>query len=110
MINVCPLGSQHVLTYKSNCTIDSTRCQKHKTKKTLQDTEEIFFFYVVFKFDTYFRIDNDIAILKLSRDVELNDYVVPACLPSSSSTSYTGQQAVVSGQQVNCIVWPKVCT
>ena len=45
----------------------------------------------------YCRIDNDIAILKLSRDVELNDNVVPACLPSSTSTQYFGNQATVSG-------------
>ena len=45
----------------------------------------------------YVRIDNDIAILKLSRDVELNDNVVPACLPSSTSTQYFGNQATVSG-------------
>ena len=58
---------------------------------------------IIFSFSThfFFRIDNDIAILKLSRDVSLSDYVVPACLPSSTATSYTGQQATVSGKQVD---------
>merc|ERR1719154_421256 len=42
-------------------------------------------------------INNDIAILKLSRDVELNDNVVPACLPSTTSSQYFGKQATVSG-------------
>jgi len=42
-------------------------------------------------------IDNDVAILKLAQDVQFNDYVVPACLPSSSANDYTGQSAVVSG-------------
>jgi len=41
--------------------------------------------------------DNDIAILKLSRDVEFNENVVPACLPSSTSTKYFGKRATVSG-------------
>jgi secreted trypsin-like serine protease len=41
--------------------------------------------------------DNDIVILKLSQDVELNENVVPACLPSVSSTQYYGQKATVSG-------------
>ena len=44
-----------------------------------------------------FRVENDIVILKLSRDAVFNDYVQPACLPSSSSSSYVGHPAVVSG-------------
>merc|ERR1711970_1460809 len=41
--------------------------------------------------------DNDIVILKLGQDVQFSDYVVPACLPSSSRNDYTGKSAVVSG-------------
>merc|ERR1712042_101961 len=41
--------------------------------------------------------DNDIVILKLGQDVQFSDYVVPACLPSSSSNNYIGKSAVVSG-------------
>ena len=111
MIKVCLHGSQYVLTYKVYCTLDSTRRKKNKAKNSRQDAGEyIFSLFVVVNPDMYFRISNDIAILKLSRDVELNDYVVPACLPSSSSTSYTGQQAAVSGEHVNCLLRPKVCT
>jgi len=42
-------------------------------------------------------ISNDVAILKLAKDVEFNDYIVPACLPSSAANDYTGKSAVVSG-------------
>jgi len=42
-------------------------------------------------------IDNDVVILKLAQDVQFSKYVVPACLPSSSSNDYTGKNAVVSG-------------
>jgi len=42
-------------------------------------------------------ISNDVVILKLGEDVQFSKYVVPACLPSSSSNDYTGQSAVVSG-------------
>merc|ERR1739836_259111 len=42
-------------------------------------------------------IANDVVILKLGEDVQFSKYVVPACLPSSSSNDYTGQSAVVSG-------------
>eukprot|EP00088_Acartia_fossae_P037902 TRINITY_DN3913_c0_g1_i13.p1 TRINITY_DN3913_c0_g1~~TRINITY_DN3913_c0_g1_i13.p1 ORF type:complete len:497 (-),score=103.06 TRINITY_DN3913_c0_g1_i13:688-2178(-) len=41
--------------------------------------------------------DNDIVILKMARDIQFSDYVVPACLPTSSSSTYYGSQAVVSG-------------
>ena len=44
-----------------------------------------------------FSAENDIVILKLSRDAVFNDYVQPACLPSSSSSTYFGQSAIVSG-------------
>ena len=44
-------------------------------------------------------IDNDIALLKLSRPVSLtrNGGVVPACLPASNSNSFAGVQATVAG-------------
>merc|ERR1712200_229338 len=42
-------------------------------------------------------ISNDVVILNLGQDVQFSKYVVPACLPSSSSNDYTGQSAVVSG-------------
>merc|ERR1719300_165267 len=42
-------------------------------------------------------INNDIAILRLSSEVQFNDNVIPACLPSDATQQYTGRQAVVSG-------------
>ncbi|XP_023330353.1 cationic trypsin [Eurytemora carolleeae] len=42
-------------------------------------------------------ITNDIAILRLSRDVILNENVVPACLPTDTNNKYAGQSAIVSG-------------
>merc|ERR1712183_91245 len=41
--------------------------------------------------------NNDIAILKLAEDVQFNDNVVPACLPSNPNLQYTDREAVVSG-------------
>ena len=44
------------------------------------------------------KIDNDIAILKLSKDVEFNSGVVPACLPTNKYEQYANWEAVVSGE------------
>jgi len=41
---------------------------------------------------------NDIAILKLDRDADLDDYaVIPACLPSNENELYVGRTAKASG-------------
>jgi len=40
---------------------------------------------------------NDIAILKLDRDAELDEHVIPACLPSNENELYIGKTAKVSG-------------
>ena len=41
--------------------------------------------------------DNDIALLRLSRDVEFSGSVQPACLPTQPANAYAGRQAAVSG-------------
>merc|ERR1711922_52804 len=41
--------------------------------------------------------DNDIAILKLSKDLTFSDKIKPACLPSSATKDYSGKAASVSG-------------
>ena len=46
---------------------------------------------------SYFSINNDIAILRLSKDVTFNSNVVPACLPTNKVETYAGKDAVVSG-------------
>merc|ERR1719334_2709561 len=42
-------------------------------------------------------VNNDIALLRLAQEVDFNDNIVPACLPSSTSPKYAGWDAVVSG-------------
>jgi len=42
-------------------------------------------------------VNNDIALLRLAQEVDFNDNIVPACLPSSTSQKYAGWDAVVSG-------------
>merc|ERR1711973_32393 len=42
-------------------------------------------------------VNNDIALLRLAQEVDFNDNIVPACLPSSTAQKYTGWDAVVSG-------------
>merc|ERR1719192_1102244 len=41
--------------------------------------------------------DNVNALLRLAQEVDFNDNIVPACLPSSTSQKYVGWDAVVSG-------------
>merc|ERR1712107_740130 len=41
--------------------------------------------------------DNDIAILKLSKDLTFSDKIKPACLPTSATKDYSGKAASVSG-------------
>merc|ERR550534_3513238 len=43
------------------------------------------------------KVNNDIALLRLAQEVDFNDNIVPACLPSSTSQKYAGWDAVVSG-------------
>ena len=46
---------------------------------------------------SFSRLDNDIALLHLSKDVIFTENIVPACLPTDASNTYTGQLATVSG-------------
>jgi len=51
-------------------------------------------------YSIFLSITNDIAILRLSRDVILNENVVPACLPTDTNNKYAGQSAIVSGRHL----------
>jgi len=42
-------------------------------------------------------INNDIALLRLEKEVEFSPSVVPACLPTDKTQQYTNWEAVVSG-------------
>jgi len=42
-------------------------------------------------------LSNDIALLKLKRDIYFNDYIIPACLPTNTHDLHTGKSAIASG-------------
>merc|ERR1712172_345638 len=41
--------------------------------------------------------DNDIAILKLAKDLSFSDKIKPVCLPTSATKDYSGKASTVSG-------------
>merc|ERR1712038_1716415 len=49
------------------------------------------------KFDPNVSPDNDIAILKLSKDLTFSDKIKPACLPTSATKDYSGKASTISG-------------
>merc|ERR1719317_1064365 len=49
------------------------------------------------KFDPSVSPDNDIAILKLSKDLTFSDKIKPACLPTSATKDYSGKASTISG-------------
>ena len=49
------------------------------------------------QYDVTGMLENDIAILTLSSDVEFNDGVQPVCQPVTGLDAYVGQTSTVSG-------------
>ena len=47
-------------------------------------------------------IDNDIALLRLSSEVQFNNNVIPACLPTNKNQQYANYEAIVSGESMSC--------
>jgi len=95
------LNKRYVLT-AMHCLVDVTKITVKLGKHALhQDSEATQKFSVtVISRDDYndWSLINDIAILKLDRDAELDDYaVIPACLPSNLNELYVGKTAKASG-------------
>jgi hypothetical protein len=53
-------------------------------------------------------IDNDLVLLRLSRDVIFTDKIVPACLPQDPTKTYAGEHATVSGTNISHTPKPTV--
>jgi len=60
--------------------------------------------------------DNDIAILKLSKDLTFSDKIKPVCLPTSATKDYSGKASTVSGwggtkayEPLNPVDQPRQC-
>jgi len=100
------LNKRYVLT-AMHCLVDDQGNLAIRSEVTLGEHDYYHHSEATQKFNTtvigrddynYVSAIHDIAILKLDRDAELDDYaVIPACLPSNLNEQYVGKTAKVSG-------------
>lgn len=92
--------NRHLQTWIASPSAIKVKLGEHNT----QTSSESFYYQTLgvekvithpnFSFRT---VDNDIALLKLSKSATFSRGVRPACLPSSRSSDYTGRGAVATG-------------
>jgi secreted trypsin-like serine protease len=72
------------------------RVGEHNQKLT-ETSEKTYTVTRVFHYPWYRGYDNDLALMKLTTPVEVNDYVSPICLPSDASEDFLGRNCVATG-------------
>ncbi|RWS17613.1 testisin-like protein [Dinothrombium tinctorium] len=72
------------------------RVGEHNQKIT-ETYEKTYSVSRVFHYPWYRGYDNDIALMKLSEPVEVNEYVSPICLPASTEIEFTDRECVATG-------------
>lgn len=63
------------------------RVGEHNQKLT-ETTEKTYTVSRVFHYPWYRGYDNDMALMKLSQPVEVNEYVSPICMPPDANTDF----------------------
>ena len=79
---------------------------KHNIKtKFNRTTEQYMNISKLIQHETYdkYRLNNDIALLKLSRPAIFNQYVQPICLPLQNEDIAPGTKGTVTGKSMLCI-------
>ena len=72
------------------------RVGEHNQKLT-ETSEKTYSVSRVFHYPWYRGYDNDLALMKLSTPVEVDDYVSPICLPTDSAIDFMDKQCVATG-------------
>lgn len=72
------------------------RVGEHNQKLT-ETSERTYSVARVFHYPWYRGYDNDLALMKLTSPIEVNDYVSPICLPEDSAVDFAEKQCVATG-------------
>ena len=51
----------------------------------------------IFHYPWYRGYDNDIALMKLTEPVEINEYVTPICMPTDPHFEYYDKECIATG-------------